>query len=69
VLNADGVALAKCLPIRAAVPMVYVGVLVFIAIIDIGAAMIFIILAGTLNAVMEAATLNLLLVLRWRGFP
>jgi hypothetical protein len=68
-LDADAIATAKCFLISAAVAARDIGVPVFVAIVYIGTAMVSIIFAGTFNAIAEAATLNLLLKLRRRGFP
>lgn len=69
VLNADAVTPAKRLLICAAVAAGNVRMPVLIAVIYIRTTVVPIVLAGAFNAVAEAALLNRLPILRWRGFP
>lgn len=68
VLNADIVATTKCFPVGTAVPSGDVGMPVLVAIIYIRSAMVSVVFAGSFNTIVEAATLNFL-ILRRRRFP
>lgn len=68
-LNADAIAAAKRLPIGVAVPAVYIGVPVLVAIVYIRAAMVSVVFACAFDAVTKTAALDISLVLRWRGLP
>src|SRR6185437_5498488 len=68
VLYPDLVSTPESFPICSTVAMRNAGMPVFIAVVHIGWAMIFSVLAGALNAVMETATFNLL-PLGWRILP
>jgi hypothetical protein len=69
VLNADAVATAECFPIGVTIATVYVGVPVLVAIVYVGATMVPIVFACSLDTVTKAAALDVPLILRWRGLP
>lgn len=68
-LNADAIAAAECFPIGVTIATVYIGVPVLVAIVYIGAAMVSIVFACSLDTVTKAAALDVPLILRWRGLP